>query len=181
VGSYDELVARIGSCRLPLPCSELEFLGFMAHSLRHAICGRTRYHFYVRAFNHHGGARLIRAERSTNSCIRPSTDFAAPSWHYYDISVAEFDRELDRNPEMVRPYMYAIGDHRRGQELLDSAHLDQQRETLANLQKTPQGREMLDNLARVMDETIGATLRELLAASTPASPSRFLDPPHPEK
>jgi len=173
VGSYDEMVARLGSCRLPIPSSELEFLGCVAYQLRQAICGRTRYTLYGRAFHGDGpGAWLWRSEFMTPG----ATEFAAPRWHMSAVSVAEFDRQLDRNPEIVRPYMYAIGDHRRGQELLDSAHLDRQRETMANLQNTPQGRELLNKFARVLDETIVAKLRELLAASTPASPARFLDP-----
>jgi hypothetical protein len=174
VGSYEEMSARMGSCRLPLPCSELESLCCMVYQLRQAIRGTTRYTFYLRIYNHHRqSAQLHRCEFSAQPS---STGFVSPSWHYTAISVAEFDRQLDRNPRIVRPYMYAIGDHRRGQELLDSAHLDQQRETLANVQKTPQGREMLDNLARMMDETIGAKLRALLAAAnSTAAPSRLLE------
>jgi hypothetical protein len=137
----------------------------MAFALQQALRGRTRYTCYFRIYNRHSGAQFFRAEFEA----KRSTGFVSPSWRYSVISVAEFDRQLDRNPGIVRPYMYAIGDHRRGQELLDSAHLDQQRETMANLQETPQGRQLLDNLARVMDETILAKLRALLAAIAPTS------------
>ena len=76
--------------------------------------------------------------------------------------MAEFDRALERNPEVVRPFMHAIGDHRRGQELLDSTEDDKKRQTLTNLMKSPEGRQLLDKLARLMDESVGATLRASL-------------------
>jgi len=90
----------------------------------------------------------------------------SPSWRYEIVSVADFDRALDRNPEVVRPYMHAIGDHRRGQELLDSAQDDKTCQTLTNLKESPEGRQLLDKFASLMDESVGVTLRASLRDAT---------------
>ena len=62
-------------------------------------------------------------------------------------------------PLVVRPLMHAIGDCRRGQELLDRGQDDMKRYTVSNLRETPEGSRLLANFASMMDERVGMAVR----------------------
>ena len=152
---YDELLSRMASCRAQIPSTELELLGVHLYQLELALSGRTRHSYYQ---------RTMRQNDRTPVLMRVDQNFGHEivSVRFTPFSVAEFDCQLAANPGIVRPFMHAIGDRRRGQELLDSARDDMQRHTVANLRETPEGRRLLANLASVMDGCVGMTVRSLL-------------------
>jgi hypothetical protein len=87
------------------------------------------------------------------------------TWKLFPVSVEEFDRQLDKAPESVRPFMSLIGDRRRGQELLDDARTDREKLRLANLLQTRKGVQILKLLAAVIDDEVFSTVRASLSAA----------------
>ena len=152
---YDELLSRTLSCSLPMPATELDMLGIHLYQLEMALSGRTRFSYYQRLFRQNDRtavlARVDLSYSQGNVTLRCTT-----------VSVAEFDHQLATNPGIVRPYMHAIGDRRRGQELLDSARDDMLRSAVSDLRETPEGRQLLANFASAMDGRVGMTVRSLL-------------------
>jgi hypothetical protein len=151
---HDEFLASMESCRGPLPVSELELLGVILYQLQMALRGRTQYSVYNRIVRHHDRKPVL--VRMDHKFLSNSTVKLTP------VSIAEFDHHLATNPSIVRPFMHAIGDCRRGQELLDSAEDDFHRLSVANMRKTPQGMQVLANLASVMEGCVGETVSSML-------------------
>ena len=156
---YEEALSRVSSCRMAIPTTELELLGIMLYQVQMVLQGGTSCSYYMRVLRNNGNAVLVRVDTR-----RPtgSASGIARIGEFTPVTVAEFDEQLARNPAMVRPYMHAIGDCRRGQELLDSA-----REeigccnTLAHMMQTPEGLRLLNNFARVM-AGMGQTIDSML-------------------
>ena len=152
--SYDQVLSQLESCHLPIPATELETMGIFLYQLQMALSGRTRYSFYMRMFRYSDRrAVLVRVDQTANLEVRGIAD-PLNQMIFTPVSVAEFDFQLATNPCTARPFMHAIGDCRRGQELLDSAHSDIQLQTVANLRETPQGMQLLANFANLMERGI---------------------------
>ena len=93
----------------------------------------------------------------------------ATLWQGRLVSVEDFDEQLDKVPSScdiaVRPFMAALGDHRRGRELLEDAKDDESRHKFCNLQKTTEGMLLLQRLAHVVGTGLGVTLRRSLMSA----------------
>ena len=103
------------------------------------------------------GGTLVRSECTFEfDCLGRCT---STTWQCRSVSVEDFDEQLDKNPSTVRPLMAAIGDRRRGRELLDDAKVDDTLYKFCNLQKTPEGMLLLQRVADVIGTELGSTLR----------------------
>lgn len=130
-------------------------MGLYLCQLEMALSGRTPHPYYQRTMRQNDRTAVL-------MLVDENFGHENTGVRFTPVSVAEFDCQLAANPGIVRPYMHAIRDRRRGQELLDSARDDMQRHTVANLRETPEGRRLLANLASVMDGCVGMTIRSLL-------------------
>jgi hypothetical protein len=158
---YDEGMSCFESCRFLVPNTELEIIGNLLNQLQMALAGITDFSTYVRVYRRiDRKAVLVRVDHK--SARHAGHGSVVNIMRFTPVSVAEFDLQLAKNPSIVRPFMHAIGDCRRGQELLDSAQEDKERHTLANLRETSQGMQLLANFASIIDGCVGMIVRSSL-------------------
>ena len=138
----------MGRCEFHMPLTELELLGSMIRQLLLFTQGPVRHcagYHRVRMAN--GSFALVRVDCAVKTDLvgRP-VSFRNT---YAPVTIAEFDAELERNPEQVRPLMVLIGDKRRGKELLSDGHRDDASHSFSTLGQTPEGRQLLARFAAV--------------------------------
>jgi len=163
--NYEEAIARVGGCQMSLAYTELEGLAMSLDHARMVASGHlswTRYLRTLSARDNRPGV-LVRAEFATN--VDSLGRCMSTTWTLFPVSVEEFDRQLDTAAETVRPFMSVLGDHRRGQELLDDAKSDQDKLKVASLMQTRQGVQILKLFASVIDEELVSPVRASVSAA----------------
>jgi hypothetical protein len=145
--------------------TELEALAAQIDIVKMVASGHpsgTRYLRMVSPRDYQPGV-LVRAEFTTN--VDSLGRCMSITWRFFAVSVEEFDRQLDTAAATVRPFMSVLGDHRRGQELLDDAKTDLEKLKVASLVQTQQGVQILKLLAKVIDEELVSPVRASLSAA----------------
>jgi len=149
----EEGLARIAGNDARIPTTDLRFLcQFMEDMLRirePVVTNFCRYSTNVFRTGHTEGVLLRQTTKKTFDALGRISRI---SMTYAPVSAEEFDQAVNKAPDMCIPLLVSLfGSISTGQELLYDEQIGQ-RESIAQLAKTAQGRRILDRLAVLIEQ-----------------------------